>query len=89
MALYKYECDKCGEETEIARPMADRDNDCVCEKCGDKMKRVFNFKSAVVLWRQNNGKIDAQGPTNAGKQQKYTIKDVASHNGWFNGKYSK
>lgn len=41
MATYEYECVKEGEKVIIRRPMADDEPDYFCEKCGDKLKRVY------------------------------------------------
>ena len=41
MATYEYECPGEGEKIIIHRPMADDEPDYFCEKCGDKLKRIY------------------------------------------------
>jgi putative FmdB family regulatory protein len=43
MPIYEYHCEKCGEEFELLRGMADSDYDIKCPKCGEESaKRVFS-----------------------------------------------
>lgn len=34
--IYSYKCKDCGHETPDIRKVAERDNECVCEKCQSK-----------------------------------------------------
>ncbi|MFO7712596.1 MAG: zinc ribbon domain-containing protein [Dehalococcoidia bacterium] len=43
MAIYEYECPRCGERFELRRSMTSSDHDVKCPKCGtEKPRRVFS-----------------------------------------------
>ncbi len=45
MPLYEYRCTVCGHRFEALRSIAQRD-EVVCEKCGQKVERVYQGKCA-------------------------------------------
>jgi putative FmdB family regulatory protein len=48
MPMYDYNCPKCGENTEVIMPMAERDN-AVCEACGTPLVRLITGGSFMLL----------------------------------------
>ena len=47
MPIYTYFCYGCNVDSEITRPMSERDNPLPCSKCGGDLKRVIDFKGSV------------------------------------------
>lgn len=45
MPLYEYRCTACGHRFEQLRSISERDS-AVCEKCGEKVERVWQGKCA-------------------------------------------
>ncbi len=45
MPIYEFKCPECGHKFEILTTIDKRD-EAVCEKCGAKVKRVYNGKCA-------------------------------------------
>jgi len=43
MATYKYKCEKCNEEIEITKPMADSSKEEFCEECKHPLKRIYSL----------------------------------------------
>lgn len=43
MPLYEYRCKTCGHRFEALKPISARDS-VVCEKCGEKVERVYQGK---------------------------------------------
>ena len=53
MALYEYECPKCGNKEEIIKSFNDFDKPELCEKCKTEMKRLIS--SEGLLRFKGNG----------------------------------
>ena len=45
MPLYDYRCTACGHRFELLRSISERDT-AVCEKCGERVERVYQGKCA-------------------------------------------
>lgn len=41
MANYDYKCKKCDRVETITKPMSESSREEHCEKCGEKMQRIF------------------------------------------------
>jgi len=48
MPLYEYECSDCDVVTEVIRPIAERDDELLCD-CGNPMQRVLSGGSFMLL----------------------------------------
>ena len=48
MPIYSFQCQQCGNYTEIYRPMADAGRPKVCSNCEIPMNRIFNAPQVVT-----------------------------------------
>jgi putative FmdB family regulatory protein len=59
MAIYQYECEKCGHKFEVQRKIGETDKELKCPKCGAEHPQRdysgFNTCSSNVAWPSRGG----------------------------------
>lgn len=55
MPLYEYVCDTCQAVVEVIRPVEDRNDEMLCEKCLVEMRKVINAPNAIIFPFQMHG----------------------------------
>ena len=45
MPIYEYECEKCGGNTCVKKPVAEIDTEVLCDWCNTPMKRIISNSS--------------------------------------------
>jgi putative FmdB family regulatory protein len=63
MPLYGFKCSVCGHKFDEARRVAERDNMSYCPECFNQADRMFNFNTAIRVFKPFWCKdLDPSGP---------------------------